>query len=247
VERPNGAPVGVGALTTIDGAPPEAVHAVRFLISSLQQQDSEGTLPGRLGFTSALTGEGVTYICGIVAAVLAHDYRKRVCVVDLGWGEETQPEGKEHARGRRSRRSENGDESEAPPGLADALRREVSLRDIILGTEDPRLTWVSAGVATVAEGEVFARSDRLTQIVDALERHNDHLILDLPPVLVSSAAIPLARQAATVGVVVRQGVTTEAQVRSALDRLGQVPSAGVVLNRASSKIPRPLLRRISNW
>lgn len=122
-----------------------------------------------------------------------------------------------------------------------------SSRDIILETDDPRLTVVSAGLATAEEGQVFARSERLSQIIDALERHNDRLILDLPPVLVSSATIPLARLSGAVGLVVRQGVTTEGQVRSTLDRLGQTPSAGVVLNRASSKIPRPLLRRLSTW
>jgi Mrp family chromosome partitioning ATPase len=83
--------------------------------------------------------------------------------------------------------------------------------------------------------------------MEALERHHDRLVFDLPPVLVSSAAIPLARHAGGVALVVRQGVTTEAQVRSAYDRLGAIPSLGVVLNRASSNIPPALLRRISNW
>jgi Mrp family chromosome partitioning ATPase len=66
-------------------------------------------------------------------------------------------------------------------------------------------------------------------------------------VLASSAAIPLARLADAVALVVRQGVTTDAQVRTTLERLGQIPSAGVVLNMASSKIPRRLLHRLSNW
>jgi Mrp family chromosome partitioning ATPase len=228
---------------SIEEAPAEAVDAVRYLIASLQHQTNDGSLPSRLGFTSALAGEGVTFICGILAAVMAHDFRERVCVIDLNWGKEAQ-HGAKRGKGRRS---SNGVGAPASPGLADALRREASLRDIIVETDDPRLTVVTAGEATIAEGQVFTRSERLTQIIEALERHNDRLILDLPPVLASSAAIPLARQAGAVGLVVRQGVTTEAQVRTALDRLGQFPSAGVVLNRTSSKIPRPLLRRLSTW
>ena len=199
-------------------------------------------MPARLGFTAALSGEGVTYVSQTVAAVIAHDFRERVCVIDLNWG---QAAGDESGRRRGSRR--NGAQPDVPPGLADALRRQVSLRDIILETDDPRLTIVSAGAATAAEGQVFARSEELAQIIKVLERHNDRLILDLPPVLVSPAAIPLARLADAVALVVRHGVTTEAQVRTAVDRLGQIPSAGVVLNRTSSKIPRPLLRRLSNW
>ncbi len=219
---------------------------MRYLIASLQNGDDERTLPSRLGFTSALEGEGVTFIAKTVAAVLAHDSRQRVCLVDLNWGGAIPGAGDGRSR-RRSRRGQDGEQPEPAPGLADALRREVPFRDIILDTEDPYLTVVTAGVATAAEGQVFARSERLSQILGVLERENDHLILDLPPVLASSAAIPLARQAGTVGVVVRHGVTTEGQVRTTFERLGQIPSLGVVLNRASSRIPRPLLRRLSNW
>jgi Mrp family chromosome partitioning ATPase len=57
----------------------------------------------------------------------------------------------------------------------------------------------------------------------------------------------LARLADATVLVVRHGVTTEAQVRAALDRLASVHVAGVVLNQATSKIPRPLRRRLANW
>jgi Mrp family chromosome partitioning ATPase len=66
-------------------------------------------------------------------------------------------------------------------------------------------------------------------------------------VLASSGAVPLARLTDSVVLVVRQGVTTEAQLHTALDRLGTAHVAGVVLNQVSSKIPRPLRRRLANW
>jgi Mrp family chromosome partitioning ATPase len=246
-ERPGNAPI-TGVIPTIDDASPAAVDAARLLLASLQHRDNEGGLPSRLGFTSALYGEGVSFISRTVATVLAHDFRERVCLVDLNWGQEAAPRATTLRRKRKARRLEAElTRSEPTVGLADALRRTASLRDVILETEDPRLTLVAAGAASPAEGQIFARSERLSQIIEALERHNDHLIFDLPPVLVSSAVVPLARQAGSVALVVHQGVTSEAQVREAFDRLGQVPSVGVVLNRASSKIPRPLLRRLSNW
>ena len=239
-----------GLVPAIDEAPIEMIDAARLLLASLQQRDDAGGLPTRLGFTSAIYGEGVTFVSRAVAAVLAHDFRERVCLVDLNWGQEapgaSSHKGKRKER-RRARRAGNEGQQAPGVGLADALRREALLRDIILETEDPRLTVVAAGRATAAEGQIFARAERLTQILEALERHHDRLVFDLPPVLASSAAIPLARHAGGIALVVRQGVTTEAQVRSAHDRLGATPSLGVVLNRASSKIPRALLRRISNW
>ena len=199
-------------------------------------------MPKRLGFSSALAGEGVTFVSRTAAAVIAHDFRERVCVLDLNWGDT--PAG---AGGRKRRRRRNGEQPKPSVGLADVLRKDVPLRDVIVPTADPMLTVLAAGAATSAEGQVFARSERLAQIITLLERHNDRVILDLPPLLASSAAIPLVQQADAVALVVRNGVTTEAQARTAMDRLGQTPLAGVVLNRASSAIPRAVLRRLSSW
>jgi Mrp family chromosome partitioning ATPase len=230
-------------VSSLDDTPEEAVDAVRYLIASLHRDD-QALLP-RLGFTSALAGEGVTFVSRTVATVMAHDARQRVCLIDLNWG--TQGEAHRGRKGKRRRRASEAPTSDVPVGLADVLRRDASLRDVMLETEDPNLTLVPAGRATPAEGQVFARSERLAQVLTILQRHTDNLILDLPPVLVSSAAIPLARLAGSVALVVRQGVTTDAQVRAALDHLSPIPSAGVVLNRASSRIPRPVLRRLASW
>jgi Mrp family chromosome partitioning ATPase len=237
----------VDETATIDQLPSAVLEAARFFVASLPRRDAEGELTARLGFTSALSGEGVSYIARAAAVVLAHDLRERVCVVDLNWRPEAQSPAVARHR-RRHRKAQKLSESPAPlPGLADVLRRETSLREVIYETADPGLSVVVAGHATPAEGQVFAHSDRLSQILQMLERHHDRLILDLPSVLGASASIPLARRAGSVALVVREGVTTESQVRVAIERLGDVPSLGVVLNRASSKIPRPLLRRISTW
>jgi Mrp family chromosome partitioning ATPase len=247
-----GAPNGLAAdvddrpfatVRSLDGSPSEAVDAVRYLIASLHRDDQ--AMPARLGFTSALAGEGVTFISQTVAAVMAHDSRQRVCLVDLNWGPSESQNGRR--KGKRSRKRGREERPEPVAGLADVLRRTATLREVMVETDDPSLTLVPAGAATPAEGQVFARSERLAQVLTVLERHTDHLILDLPPVLASSAAIPLARQAGSVALVVRQGVTTDAQVRAALDHLSPIPSAGIVLNRASSRIPRPILRRLTSW
>ena len=230
-------------VSSLDDTPDEAVDAVRYLIASLHRDDQ--VLLPRLGFTSALAGEGVTFVSRTVAGVMAHDSRQRVCLIDLNWG--SQAEVKPRRKRKRGRRRSEETSGEVSLGLADVLRREASLRDVMVETDDPNLTVVPAGHATPAESQVFARSERLAQVLTVLERHTDNLILDLPPVLVSSAAIPLARLAGSVALVVRQGVTTDAQVRAALDHLSPIPSAGIVLNRSSSRIPRPLLRRLASW
>jgi protein-tyrosine kinase len=239
-------------VAVLDGVPPPVVEAVRFLVASLQQREDEGSLPKRLGFTSAIAGEGVSYIARTVAAVMAHDLRERVCFIDLNFGTSNGVEEPTGRKGRKRRKKKGDAEASTTttsngPGLSDALRRSASLREILQSTDDPRLTVVVAGEATVAEAQVFAQSDELGHIIDVLERHNDRLVFDLPPVLAASATIPLARQADAIGLVVRAGVTSDTQVRLALERLAPIPSLGVVLNRASSKMPVKLQRRLSNW
>ena len=247
-ERVERQPVVAAPTKTLDDAPKAVVDAVRYLVASLERQNAERPTSWRLGLTSALAGEGVSFICQTVAAVVAHDYRERVCLIDLNWSRDALPTGRSGARHRRKgRRYSAADHPEPGSGLADVLRRQVPLRDVITPTDDPSFTMVAAGSATAAEGEVFARSEELSRIINALGRRNDRLIFDLPAVLVSSSAITLARQADAVGLVVRHGVTTETQAKAALDLLGQIPSVGVVLNRSSSKIPRPLLRRLASW
>jgi len=251
-DRPGRRAVVTDPVAVLDGVPPSVVEAVRFLVASLQQREDEGSLPKRLGFTSAIAGEGVTYIARTVAAVMAHDLRERVCFIDLNFASGSGVEEPKGRKGRKKKKKDDGDALPATtvstePGLSDALRRSASLREILQSTDDPRLTVVAAGEATVAEAQVFAQSDELGHIIDVLERHNDRLVFDLPPVLASSATIPLARQTDAIELVVRAGVTSDTQVRLALERLSPIPSLGVVLNRASSKMPVKLQRRLSNW
>jgi Mrp family chromosome partitioning ATPase len=247
-------------MKAIDELPVRAVEAARELVSSIQRLHGEGTVPVRLGITSPLSGEGVTYIARTVATVLAHDFRRHVCLVELNWPDD------QIGRRRRTRfRRRKVANADPESGIADVLRRELSrreglpeddprrtsrresaLREVVLYTADPCLRFVPAGSATAAEVQVFARSPELRRVVAALTRSHDHVIFDLPPVLASSAASTLARQADAVVLVARQGVTTEAQLQNAAGRLGRVPVAGVVLNRMSSKIPTPLLRRLAD-
>jgi Mrp family chromosome partitioning ATPase len=230
--------------------PASVLEAVRFLVASLQNQEKEAQLPTRLGFTSALTGEGVTFLSRTVAAVVAHDLRERVCLIDLNWTNDAggkEEGGSRRRRRRRRRQREVTTPDIAPLGLADVLRRDATLREIIVQSDDLQLSTVAAGAATSAEAQVFAQSNELAHVVNVLERHYDRLVFDLPPVLASSASITLARQADAIALVVRQGVTSDTQVRQALERLAPVPSLGVVLNRVTSRIPRSVQRRLAAW
>ena len=96
------------APSALGEVPAPVIEAVRFLIASLQNQEKEAQLPTRLGFTSALAGEGVTFIARTVAAVIAHDLRERVCVIDLNWGTEGPVREDQRSRARGARGAARG-------------------------------------------------------------------------------------------------------------------------------------------
>src|ERR1700754_613368 len=64
-------------------ATPPVTESIRYMLARLRLDGAE--LPKRLGVTSALRGEGVTYITRSLALVLASDASKNVCIVDLNW------------------------------------------------------------------------------------------------------------------------------------------------------------------
>jgi tyrosine-protein kinase Etk/Wzc len=114
-------------------------------------------------------------------------------------------------------------------------------------SNDRRLTFVPAGEASTAEAQVFARSEELGRLISAVRRTSDRIVFDLPPLLGPSPSPVLVRHADAVVLVVRHGVTTEAQVSAALKRVDDVPVAGVVFNRVTSRIPGLVRRRLANW
>lgn len=208
---------------------PRTATAVRYLATRLE---TDGRLATRMAFTSALEGEGVSFVSRAFAATLAHDTRRRVCVVDLNWWTE----------GPSVRRDEAT--SDDAVGISDVIIREKPLSAAITASSDSCLSFIAAGSASELERSTLARDWFLPKFLDELGQKFDHLVLDLPAILKTSDAIVLAEKADTTALVVQQGVTSVDQIESALRELGGHRIAGVVLNRVSTKIPRVLRRMI---
>lgn len=213
--------------STIHLAPRQVALSVRYLLARLQLNDAAG-LPVRLAITSALRGEGVTYICRTLGAVLAHDLKRPVCIVDLNWFAQPREQ------------VEDG-----PAGIVDVMHGRTTLDEVLIRTTDPNLCLVPAGNAPLAIRPALAEDLRLDPVLDELEQRFEHLVLDLPPVLVSSDALTMARLCDAYALVVRHGVTAEHHVRDAIDELRAAGLLGVVLNRATSKIPKRLRNLVS--
>jgi Mrp family chromosome partitioning ATPase len=204
---------------------PVVSSTLRATIARLRLADE---LPATLGVVSAMRGEGVTYISRSLALVLANDSGADVCVVDLNWRTPAAWGGTIDTR----------------PGLADVVRGTASLDDVIVPTAERALSIVPAGRTTLDEVPVFAAGSTLASVLADLGRRFDHLVLDVPALHAAPEALTLAAHADAVAVVVRQGVTAESQVASALDELDGVPVLGVVLNDYSTKVPKFIMQRV---
>ncbi|MGH9270328.1 MAG: hypothetical protein ACRDZ2_03560, partial [Ilumatobacteraceae bacterium] len=150
-----------------------------------------------------------------------------IAVLDLNW-----------------RRPEAADGETKPYGIAAVVDDQLSLDDVIMPTANSRLSLVAAGAVPLARRPALSGSDALGAVIAELSNRFDHVLIDLPPVLMSSDALQLSVFADAYVLVVRQGVTPTAQVASALEELRGAESLGVVLNRFQTKIPRRLRRLI---
>lgn len=202
---------------------PPIVSALRYSVARLLLEDKNG-VPARLGVTAALSGEGVSFVARSLAAVLAHDGEQSVCVVDLNWW--------------------SGGAERTGGGVADVVRGDAHLDDVLIATDNPRLMLLPAGSVAVDDRAGLARSTALQSVLEDLSIRFHHLVLDLPALLVASEALTLAGYTDACALVVRQGVTPAHAVKSALDHLANIRMLGVVLNMTSSRLPRFITRRL---
>jgi Mrp family chromosome partitioning ATPase len=212
-------------------APDDVTRALRYALARLQTSE-KGEVQSRITVTSALSGEGVTFVARSLAALLANDLQRSVCVVDLNWWSTTAV--KPHDRVLRPAR-----------GVAQVIDAKLALDEALVWMQGWKLSLLPAGPASPAERPVLAKAAALVRMLDELQQRFDHVVLDVPPVLSTGEAITLASLAEAFILVVRQGVTAEAQVQSALDELRHLTSLGVVLNRASSRVPQRLVHLLA--
>ena len=203
------------------------MSSLRYFLARVELHSSGG-LPARLALTSALVGEGVTFITRSLASVIAYDTESTVVVVDVNW----------------QRPAPADDAKPTTPGLADAVEDGVAVEEIIRSTTNPRLSMVAAGSVPVARRPALAGSRALEAVFNDLESRFDYMLLDLPPVLATSEAMNISQLADSYVLVVRQGATSTAQVEAALEEMQGADVLGVILNRFDSDIPKRIRRLI---
>jgi Mrp family chromosome partitioning ATPase len=205
--------------------PAALVDSLRHMVTKLSRSHR---VPAKLSVVSALRQEGVSFVAQALATIMAHDLSRRVCLVDLNWGWSS---------------ASMRDLATRSPGLLPLLHGEVPWNIAVVQTNQPNLSILPAGPLPTAQRPMLARSDRLPALIAELRQHFDHLIFDVPAILSTSDAIPLASLGDACCVVVRQGISSRATVKRALAEIDHLPALGVVMNRTQVATPPWVL----NW
>lgn len=213
-----GSPVLTFPATTID--------AHRYMVTRLLVNHE---LPQRTAILSAIRGEGVTYNALALATLLAYDTPKTVCYVDLNWG---YPSSQLQAATIYNR------------GIAALLQRKTEWGNTLVATNYPNLSLLPAGDLAPQQRAITARSAALADLLTDLSEQFEHLVLDIPAILTTSDAIPLATLANAGCLVVQQGVSSSDLAKRALADIDHLPILGVIMNRTGSNIPAWLLKWI---
>ena len=178
-----------------------------------------------LGFTSAVGGEGKSFMALMTASVLAHDSTEPVILVETNWEHPTLHE-------------QLG--LPATPGLAEWLRGEADESEVRHQVAE-NLSVITAGSGR-GDAVKLLRVLRDRSAVDMISSTRALYIFDLPPIVSCSYGRMAASVVESVIVVVRAGITPEGMVAEASAQLKDLPVEGVMLNQVSSHIPQWLQR-----
>jgi protein-tyrosine kinase len=177
--------------------------------------------PRLIMMTSALSGDGKTYTSVNLALSLAGEKDRTCLLVD---GDVAKPHIGELF----------GVQEE--PGLLDVLQSDtLDVEGLILPTDVPGLSILPAGKRTEQATELLA-SERMTHILQRLEGRDPRriVLIDSPPILLSSEARVLLNIMGQVVFVVRAGVTPKAAVLEALSQIDEGRYVGLILNQSEA-------------
>ena len=183
--------------------------------------------PSVVLFTSAVSGEGKTFIASNLAASLALAGRRTIIVgADM----------------RKPRLfeifTENGDEkhSRQLPGLSNYLIEEADYESIIQASNVENLSVIECGPIPPDPSELLLRP-HITELFDRLRQDYDHIIIDAPPIGLVTDAQQLATYVDLSVYVIRLGYTPKTSIdvlNEAADK-GRLPNLNVVLNGLQPK------------
>ncbi|WP_407425926.1 GumC family protein [Arcticibacter sp.] len=168
-------------------------------------------------FTSSVSGEGKSFISNNLAISIAAS-GKRTVILELDL--------------RRPQMSKYFKFDKENPGITDYLRGNATIDQIIQPSQvRSNLSIIAAGPIVDDPAELL-ESERLVELIRTLREHYDEILLDTPPLHLVTDAMILGRVSDLTVYMVRQGVTSKAEVQfiKQLKQEKMMPAMHLVFN-----------------
>jgi protein-tyrosine kinase len=175
----------------------------------------------RLLISSALSGEGKTFVSANLAQTMARRPNESVLVVDgdLRLSRLHRPLG-----------------AAAGPGLSEYLEGDADIFSVIQRGPMDNLFFVAGGTPKTNPADLISNG-RLEVFLQRLAPAFDWIVLDSPPALLVTDATLLATLCDGILLVIRAGVTSVDMARRALQMFRNKPLLGTVLNGSRPRTP----------
>lgn len=174
-----------------------------------------------VGCTSAIGGEGKTFVATMLATSLANDTDQGVVLAECNWKHPT---------------LHQWFGIPATPGIAEWQRGECAEGDMCHQVSD-NLVVLPAGDGQ-RDAVKLLRRFRQEPLRNLLGGSREFLIIDLPPITTTAYGVLAASLVETLLLVVHAGVTPQGAVTDTCSRLNGLPVQGLILNQIESRIPR---------
>ncbi len=177
-----------------------------------------GNAPRSIMVTSAVPGEGKSFVSANLAVSIAYYVDKYVLLMDC-----------DMRLPHINKYFGLGD----APGLSEYLSEGVPLSSLIVKSDVDKLSILPGGRPPPNPSELLA-SRRMSELLDEVEtRFSDrYIIIDSPPPLLTSESSAIARQVDGIVIVVKYGHTAKSMVKELIDALGREKILGVVFNQS---------------
>jgi capsular exopolysaccharide synthesis family protein len=173
----------------------------------------------KLLITSAIPGEGKTFVACGLAGVLAQESGKRALLID---GDLRNP-----AAGRRLGLNENREIL----GLSDVLNGKADFAEALQSSKESNLFFLPAGKRPANPAELLS-SHAFPKLLNGLEERFNWIVIDSPPTILIADISVIAPVCDAILIVVHSNKTAVSMIKACINQIGREKICGIVLNRS---------------
>lgn len=177
----------------------------------------KGLPPRTIMVTSAIPGDGKSFVAANLAISIAQGIEDHVLLMDCDM--------------RRSRLHSRFGYRESVPGLSDYLSSKKPLQTLLKKTVVEKLTLLPGGTPSHNPSELLSSQAMKDLLNDTKERYKDrYILIDSPPPQLTAETTALAKIVDSIILVVRYASTPKDLTKDLVDKLGKEKIIGVVMN-----------------